>query len=270
MTDGKQTSCTCPNIGHARNNNREFAAPTERSDEQRLWQLENEGTGNDSPEYVLPEMVRLVIFAEDMVSKIEIHNRLKPFCKRHHISSDKIDLAIDIVWSDIDTYQEILKTASKIGAANIKTNFDRTQLAETGKWLIASNHIKRIELDGEMLFFNGKYYEGKAQALIERQAGLLIPKCKNSDINEVVKYIERTCDVIDWDQIEASSHVKCLKNGLYDVERGVFLPNFDPQYIILHQIPQDYDESNTFEKIDEVVTDLIPDDNSRQTYYDFL
>jgi len=270
LSDGKQTSCTCPNIGHARNNNREFAAPTERSDEQRLWQLENEGTGNDSPEYVLPEMVRLVIFAENMVSKIEIQNRLKPFCKRHHIELDKIDLAIDIVWSDLDTYQEILKTASKIGAANIKTSFDRTQLAETANWITASNHIKRIELDGEMLYFNGKYYEGKAQALIERQATLLIVKSKNSDINEVVKHIERTCELITWDQIETSSHMKCLNNGLYDVERGVFSPDFDPQYIILHQIPQDYNESNTFEKIDEKVTELIPDDTSRQAYYDFL
>lgn len=270
LTNGKQTPCKCPNIGHNRNNNMEISLPKEKTDADRLWQLENEGTGNDSPDFVLPEMVKLLIYAENMVSKIEIYARLKPFCKRYHVDVDKIDLAIDIVWSDIDMYNTILKTSGLLGEKNTKTTFDRTQLAETAKWITANNHIKRIELTGDLLYFNGKFYESNAAALIRRSARILILKHKNNDINEIVKYIEDTCKIITWNDIEHSVHIKCLNNGLFDIKSGVFTSKFSSDYIILHQIPQDYNEDNNFNEINEKVQELIPDDTSKQAYYDFL
>lgn len=269
LANRKVTSCKCPNIGHARNNN-QIVIPNERSDAQRLWSLENEGTGGDSPEYVLPEMVKLVIFAEQMVSKIEITARLKPFCKRYHIELDKIDSAIDMVWGDIDIYEQIKEISFLIGSKNVKTKFDRTQLSEAALWISGNNYIKRLELDGKMFYFNGQYYEGNAEELIRRSARQILPKHKTTDITEVVKYIEDTCKLIKWTDIEQSIHIKCLNNGLFDVKRGVFSPNFDPDYIILSQIPQDYDTTKNYDEIDTKVKELIPDNISRQAFYDFL
>lgn len=148
--------------------------------------------------------------------------------------------------------------------------FDTTQLIETGEWIKGRLEIKRIELTGDMLWFNDQYYQHEAEAQIRRIARQRIAKAKNKDISEVVKYVEDTCHVINWTDIEKSIHLKCLLNGIYDIKTGIFYTKFNPDYIILNQIPHSYSEDNTFEKIHEKVTELIPIEKERQSYYDFI
>jgi phage/plasmid-associated DNA primase len=120
------------------------------------------------------------------------------------------------------------------------------------------------------LFYNDQYYEINAEALIRRNARSVVAKPKTTDISEVFKYIEDTCEIITWKDIEHSIHLKCLLNGIYNIKTGIFSSKFNPDFIILNQIPHNYNELAVFEKIDAKVKTLIPNDNSRQSYYDFL
>lgn len=239
-------------------------------DAERLKNFQENGLGNNSPSFVLVEMTKLLIVTKHMVSKFDLVDTLIEWCKKYRVEISEIDDAIETVFSDIDMFEIIKKTSNFIGQSKKITKFDKSQIIEAGEWLIGCYHIKRIELTGNLLFFNGKYYETDAEALIRRNFRIINTKCKTNDVTEVVKYIEDTCKLITWKDIEHSIHLKCMLNGIYDIKSGVFSIEFNPEYIILNQIPHNYNELATFEDIEKTVTTLIPDEKHRQSYFDFL
>jgi len=251
------------------NEPREYEQALEDTD--RLWQLQNDGVGNNDPAFVLVELVTLLIIVDHKVSKFEIIDELKPFCRKYNIQDlDEIDIAINTVWNNVEKFGWIKDISFTLGSRNIKIKFDKTQLEEASEWIKGNNFIKRIEITGDLLFFNGKYYERNAEALIRRFARKIVEKCKTPDVTEVVKYIEDTCEIITWRDIEHSIHIKCMKNGLYDIKSGVFHTKFSPDYIILGQIPHNYDEMCNYEKIDNVVSTLLSNVKDKQSYFDFI
>jgi len=239
-------------------------------DHQRLDDLIDNGFGNNSPTYAVIELTKLLIYSKHMVSKFELVKVLKEWCNKYRVELEDADMAIETVFGDMEIFANIKKISNRLGRVKKSVLFDKTQLIETGEWLKGRYFIKRIEVTGDLLFFNGQYYETNAEALIRRSARDVIAKAKNVEMNEVVKYIEDTCKVIIWKDIEHSIHLKCLLNGIYNIKNGVFCTKFDPDFIILNQIPHNYNEIATFKEIDKQVKSLIPNDNSRQSYYDFL
>lgn len=239
-------------------------------DKERLQDLLDEGVGNNTPLFALQELIKLLIYSRHMVSKFELIRECKDWCIKNRIEIEEIDVALEIVFNDTEVFENIKKITRYLGSIQEDVLFDTTQLIEASEWLKGRHFIKRIEVTGDLLFFNSQYYEINAEALIRRSARNIIAGSKNGHIVEIVKYIEDTCKVITWKDIEHSIHLKCLLNGIYDIKSGVFSTKFDPDYIILNQIPHNYDESATWNEIDRQVKTLIPNDNSRQSYYDFL
>ena len=241
-----------------------------RRDAERLDDLIDNGPGNNSPLFALLEITKLLIYSKHIVSKFDLVRELKAWCVKYRIEIAEVDVALEIVFGDMDVFENVKIISNSLGRVKKNVLFDKTQLIEAGEWLKGRYFIKRIEVTGDLLFFNDQYYETNAEALIRRNARNIIAKPKTTDISEIVKYIEDTCQVITWKDIEHSIHLKCLLNGIYDIKNGVFSCKFNPDYIILNQIPHNYNEIATYDKIDAKVKTLIPNDNSRQSYYDFL
>ena len=277
-------NCLCKNDKHGESlkygviEDSRFAAPKDeplnfengRHDAERLEDLLDNGPGNNSPLFALVEVGKLFIYSKHMVSKFDLVKSLKEWCLKFRVEVGEVDVALDIIFGDMDVFDNVRCISNNLGRVKKNILFDRTQLIEAGEWLKGRYFIKRIEVTGDLLFYNDQFYETNAEALIRRNARSVIAKPKTTDISEVVKYIEDTCKVITWKDIEHSIHLKCLLNGIYDIKTGIFSSKFDPDYIILNQIPHNYNEIATFEKIEAKVKTLIPNDSSRQSYYDFL
>ena len=239
-------------------------------DAQRLEELLDDGPGNSSEEYAIREMIKLLISSQHMISIIDLEKELDRWCKRFSISIGTINGIVPGIMSEKETFTQVKQIAYCLGQAKKQVCFDKSQIIETAYWILGRYNIKRIELTGDLLFFNDQYYEKNAQSLIRRKARDCLIKSKNNDMNEIVRFIEDTCQMITWQEIEESTNLKCLKNGVYNIKTGKFTPEFDPQYIVLNQIPHNFDETATFEKIDEKVREIISDDADRQSYYDSL
>jgi phage/plasmid-associated DNA primase len=239
-------------------------------DADRLWKITNDGPQGNNPLNYCVEMITLLVITEHMVSKFDIVRHMKNICSKYNIEISFIDDAILTVWNDIDKFQWIKNISYFLGKKGHLVKFDKTQVIEAAEWIKGNNHIKRIELTGDLLQFNGSFYERNAEALIRRQARQIIEKCPTKDVTEVVRYIEDTCTVITWRDIEHSIHIKCLSNGLYDIKSGLFSSKFDPEYIILNQIPHNYVEEYNFDDIENTVKTIIEDPQARQSFYDFI
>lgn len=240
-------------------------------DRQRLDDLLDNGIGTNSPDYMMPEIVKLLVTVKRMVSKISIKAALADLCVRKgYDAKEKIGGWIEVAWADSDMFKSLKEICFEIGKEREYVLFDQGQLIEVSWYLMGRYHIKRIELNGNMLFFNDRYYENNAEALIRRNARGLLIKSKNGDMNEVVKMIEDSCKVITWGDIEKHVHLKCLKNGTYDIKSGKFVEDWSPDNIILNLIPHEYDEMVNFNEIGKRVKEIIPDDRDRQSYYDSL
>ena len=111
--------------------------------------------------------------------------------------------------------------------------------------------------------------EKNAEALIRRHARTSIIKSKNTDMNELIKYIEDSCKIITSDDIEKFVHLKCFLNGTFDIKKGEFTDSFSPQNIILNQIPRNYIKKGKYETIEKRICEIIPDKKDRQSYLDF-
>lgn len=241
-------------------------------DAERLEELLDNGRGNNSEEYALIEITELLITSKHLVSIIDIVNELNQWWKKFNIkiNSVEIDKIVTSVLSGSKTFSSVKQICFKLGQRRRKIIFDKSQLIEVAFWLMGRYHIKRVELTGNLLSFNDRYYEKDAEALIRRKARECLVKSKNSDMNEIVKYIEDTCQLIKSADIEKSVHLKCLLNGTFDIKSGTFAPTFSPDHIILNQIPHDFDENSKYDEIEKRVGEIIVNEKDKQSYYDFI
>lgn len=224
---------------------------------------------DESSEYSILELIKLLIVSRHLVSIIDIMKIIGPLCNRRDSKIDGNGL-VEVAFSDPDIFTLLTQICFKLGQRKKKILFENGQLIEVSWYLMGRYHIKRIELTGSMLFFNDKFYKNDAEQLIRRKAREILIKSKNSDMNEIVRMVEDSCKLIIWKDIEESIHLKCLLNGIYNIKTGEFIESFNPDYIILNQIPHKYDKNATFEEIDKVISQIISNDNDRQSYYDSL
>jgi len=258
--------------------NNHFASPKgepmeyERAlrDAETLKNFIEEGLGNNSPNFVLIEMTKLMITSGHMISKFDLVRELTAWCKNFRVDLQLIDESIEMVFADFEMFGYVKKIANCLGRKGIQLLFDRSQVIELSEWIKGNLIIKRIDIDGDLLVYNGRFYERKAEPVIRRLARDIIPKPKTTDITEIVNHIKDTAELISWKDVEHSIHIKCLRNGLFDIKSGVFSTKFNPEYIILNEIPHNYNENSGFGEIDKIVISLIPDKNHRQSFYDFI
>jgi len=167
-----------------------------------------------------------------------------------------------------EVFTEIKNTAYELGCLGKSILLDRKQTTEVAYWILGRYSIKRIELTGDLLFFNDRFLQKDAEFLIRRSARECLIESTNGDMNEIVKYIEDKSQIITFDDIANHSHLKCLLNGTYNIKTGKFVKGFSKDNIILQQIPHNYNSKSKYLKIDKVVSQIISDKIDKQMFYD--
>lgn len=207
-----------------------------------------------------------------VIDKSKIFLQLNSWQKRFDLKWEprEINTVIENYWNDKDKFKKIKSIAYRLGIEKISIELDKGQNLEVGEWLRGRYRIKRIDIDGRLLVFNDCIYEQRAPEFIKRKARECLPKSTKADMNEILAFVEDTSDIITLEDIENFVHLKCLRNGVFDILTGEFSTEFDPRHIILNQIPHNFDESKTFKEIDIVVSEIISDEKDQQSFYDFI
>lgn len=216
--------------------------------------------------------ITLHLISKQIITKssiLEVLNKWQLF-RHYQMSLSDLGKIIDSTWTNPATFKEIKLIAHRLGVDGKHILLDKGQIHEVAEWLKGRYHIKRIDIDGKLLFFNDNYYEQKASELIRREARKCLIISTKNDINEILSYIEDTSELITLDDVMADVHLKCLLNGTYNIKTGEFSTKFDPKYIILNQIPHYYKEESSFKNLDKVVRGIITKENDTQSFYDFL
>lgn len=238
-------------------------------DSERLDNLMDNEVTDITDRTKMIEIASLLITSGHVVSQIEIKRIISEWCRRYGVK-ESIDDVLDIVWNNHDVFQFLKNICFELGKSGKNVMFAQGQLIEVSYYLMGRYHIKRVELTGNLLFWNEQYYESNAEQLIRRRAREILIKSKNGDMNEIVRMIEDTCRLITWSDIENSIHMKCLLNGTYNIKTGEFVDSFSPDDIILHQIPHNYDISQEWNDIQNKVKEIISNGTDEESYYDSL
>jgi len=194
-----------------------------------------------------------------IINKKEIKNKLERWAREHEIKDFDVKLVINSVWSNEEKFKQIKRIAREYGAIDEPLILAEDQITEAGEYIKERYHIKQLELDGVLIFFNGRYYEYHAESLIRRNARECFVTSKNNTINEIVKYVCDTTELIDVAKIQEHAHLRCLQNGVYNIKTDEFQESFDPENILLNSIPHRFDESLDFAECRKVIEKLIPD-----------
>jgi len=231
----------------------------------------------EEPPQAATALVTVMIKVGFMVVKSQIQKKLLEWCRLHVVNpvprskdlNRAVKIIVDGVWSDGEKFQVIKKVCHDMGVLQKPITFDKDQIAEAGEWVMGRFHVKRLGLTGESIYFNERHYDRDSREFIAREVSQCLINHNNTSVKEVIGYIERTTQIIDDKMIEEHSHLKCLLNGTYDIKTSEFVDSFDPDNIILNLIPHNFDESQGYGEIKRIVGEIIPDEQDRQTYYDF-
>lgn len=234
--------------------------------------LEN-GCAEMSPILGVVRLTGLYIKKEKIIEKSELNKLLNAWARKFNLemTSKDVDACIGTVWRNKNMLKEIKRLALEHGKNHHELTLDEDQLIECAYWLIGRYSIKRIELTGDLIWFNGKCYSrGDSEDHIKRQARKILISSKKNETSEILSMIQDVCPVMGSKELDRFVHLKCLDNGIYNIKTGEFNNDFDPEYVILNQIPNKFNESIGFEHIQNTISQIILDEKDRQTYYDFL
>ncbi len=275
----KPESCLCASVNHGSkklkykiNYNKKTTEDEDPVDflNDELVTIKEKGE-NQEPELVAILITEHLVIKQKIIDKGDIYRFLNDWqsFRRHNLQPKDLKKVIDSVWSDKKTFAIIKSIARSLGVNKKEIMLENDQFIEVAEYLMGRYHIKRIELTGDLLFFNDMFYEKNAEALIRRSARQCLSKSKNNDMNEVVKYVEDSCKVLKSNDIEKFVHLKCLLNGTYDIIKGKFTESFNPENIIVNQIPHNFVKKGKYSTIEKRVSEIIPNKFNRQSYFDF-
>lgn len=230
-------------------------------------------------------IVTYLIKRRSVISKIEINKFLlkwvkllaeaNPSAYAHlpiTLTKKKCEKITDDVFSNPEIVEYTTKTAFNMGKNNEPILLDKSQTNEVAYWMKGRFHLKRLDLDGSLFFFDGKCQKTKAKEMIEREARKVIFQSTDSSVREVVSHCTAIADLIEFDDILAHSHLLCLKNGIYNVKTGEFTKTFSPDYLILNELPYSFVENPKFDKIDKVLEEIFTGNEPtiKQSFLDWL
>lgn len=215
-------------------------------------------------------LTKYYIFKENNISKLKLFEKINAWSLKLDtiLTEKKITGIIDEVFESPKVVEHASKVAFDMGRNGEDLFVDASQINEVAWFMKGKFRIKRVELDGRLCYFNGEFYDNKTQEVIQRETRKCIFRSKKNSLSEVVSYVTDIADIITWNDIMKYATIICFKNGLYNVITGKF-EDFNPDYIVMGQIPYKFDETKTFEKIDAVVDGIINDERNKKAYYNF-
>ncbi|MBL7002271.1 MAG: hypothetical protein ISR80_05920 [Nitrosopumilus sp.] len=169
-----------------------------------------------------------------------------------------------------EVFTAMKNIAYELGVAGKPILLEKKQTTEVAYWVLGKFAIKRIDLTGDVLFFNGQYYDTHAEALIRRSARDCLVNSSNGDMNEIWNYVKDISKVISFEDIMLFSHIVVLLNGTYNIKTGEFVEEFSKENIVLQQVPHDYNPSAKYDDIEKIVSQIISDKKDKQMFYDAI
>ena len=229
-------------------------------------------SGEHDPESTAFRIVEHLVLKNKVIEKDEIREHLNSWQRFRRYKWDLLQIKkiIDSVWNNKRIFNEIKQIAFEHGHNYNQLIFDKDQTIETAFWLMGRYNIKRVEITGDLIFFNGKRYEKDAEELIKRNARDCLIKSSNADMKEIIGLIQDKSPIIKSKDVEKFIHLCCLFNGVYNVKTGKYVETFNPDDIILDENPHSWNEDATFKGINQKVSEIIPNEHDRQSFYDFL
>ena len=122
-------------------------------------------------------------------------------------------------------------------------------------FLRSNEHIRRI--NGQLYIYrDGVYVSGARE--IERAMIKHVPAMKDSQRNEVLKYLNIVCEANTTDE---NANMIAFNNGIFNVVTGE-LEEFRPEIVITNRIPWDYDPEAYSELADKTLNKLACQDKA--------
>jgi len=236
---------------------------------EEFQKYDQKGLNGEDEQIVAYWMVTHYITRQKIIEKSEIAKKLFLWRKKFNLSFD-VRKTIESVFNDKKIFKQIQEIAYEYGKNDTRIVFDKDQTVETVYWLLGRYQIKRIEITGGLICFNGKRYEEITEEFISRCARQCLIKSTNGTMKEIHGHIKDSADIIKNKDIEKHIHLKCLENGIYNIKTGEFSESFSSEYIILNQIPHRFDESCTFDGCQKIFCSILPEKQQRQKFFDFL
>jgi len=219
------------------------------------------------------ELVYHIIKQQKIIDKNKILEKLLEWMTQ--FSAEKIGMddkdcvkLINNIFLKYDIFDVVKNIARNKGVDKIQIRLAADQYIETSEWMITRYHIKRLEIDGALIYFDDECYSFKSEAFISQQINICLPFAESKTVKQIFEYIRRNCKVVSDDILEKFSHIKCLKNGMYDIQEGKFYDTFNADWIVTNKIPHSFVLSNNVNL--KIIEDIIDDPNNFSVFLDFL
>lgn len=187
---------------------------------------EGDGRNNTLFSYILT-LTSAGFSKEESRECIEIINK---YVLKEPLSDDELEVILRDEAFPAETFFE--------GKTFLHNNF--------AEFLKNQDHIKRIY--GQLhVYRDGVYISGSRE--IQKSMIRYIPKMKDTQRAEVLKYLELICESSNPDD---KANLIAFNNGLYDIVTGELL-EFNPNVTITNKIPWDYDPSAYSELADKTL-----------------
>ena len=219
------------------------------------------------------DIIHHMIKQQKIIDKNKILEKLLEWNKQ--FTGEKINMGkkeckniINDIFAVYDIFDVVKKIAKEKGINKKKIRLAPDQYIETAVWMMYRYHIKRMELDGALIYFDDHCYSFKSEAFIAQQINTCLPLADSKITKQIFSYIERNAPRIESDVLEKFSHIKCLENGMYDIKEGKFYETFNAEFIVINKIPHNfvYDDNVNL----KIIEDIIADPNEMSVFLDFL
>ena len=238
---------------------------------RKLWDDQPE---EDDVMKNLHALAKICIKTGKMVIKSELRSKLNEWLRKHQIEISRppqSTIIVDTLWEDNETFTEIKKICRDLGLRRKPMLFDMHQEIEAAEWIIGRRHTKYVEAVDKLVYWDEKCYIQDKENLLEREAHQCLIKTKNNSISEVMGQLKRSSPIMTQKDIERDVNIKCCNNGTFYVKTKEFVKTFSPDNYVLNRIPHNYIENGgDWSKIEEKISDVIPDEKDRQSYHDFI
>jgi phage/plasmid-associated DNA primase len=248
----------------------EYIANNE-ADLEKLEYLDTEN--QDEIKLAVIEIIQHMIKQQKIIDKNKIFKKIWEWnrqfkVRKADVSKKEIWNLINNLFSDYEIFAIIKKIAKSMGNDETQILLAPDQYIETAEWMISRYHIKRMELDGVLIYFDGQCYSFKSKAFIAQQINICLPLADLKIVKQIFSYIERNSPIVSSDVLEQWNHIKCLENGMYDIKEGRFYETFNAEWIVTNKIPHNFvysDEINL-----KIIEDIISDPKEFSVFMDFL
>lgn len=232
-------------------------------------------TMHDSKTADVVFLIEFYVKRKKIVDRTEIIKKVSSW-QNKFLTGEKSDEIIDIpksvamCWDDYELFDNVKRICREYGDSDHYITLSKDQTTECAEWMIAKYHIKKLELDGKMIYFDEICYSFKTEQFISYVSNGIIPHARMTAAKEIRDYIMRNCTPISSGIIQEHSHKKCLINGTYDIHTGLFIEEHSPNNIIINSIPHKFDESAPPGDAHDIIKRIINNDSNLSVFEDFI